>query len=373
MSDNESLSSDINQELELLSTLLNNITLQPIRLNNSEIQNTNNSEIKMTTTYAEIKNLASVIPEYNGDVNRLPNFIIQVDLFYEILQSTTVNALQTKYAFSLVLSKITDKAVNIINENTFNDWKDLKKYLSENFEDKLTKETILLKILNIKSTNKIHDTLIQFKNDFAKYKSKVHLLNYNTAQKTILINEIQELVVRHFITLLPIHVRGSFITNNPTTLEMCENLLTNDYNYALQTFKSPLLRSDNPQQSQKTLHNNIPPQKFPGQQFPSKPINVQQNSNKQNLPFAPRQNAYNAVRTRQQFKPQPMSGITKSTIPMSAQTIKQNYLQENIEDEPENFETHFQENQNLDENPDSENYSNDNNFLESIELPNQET
>ena len=44
---------------------------------------------------------------------------------------------------------------------------------------------------------------------------------------------------------------------------------------------------------------------------------------------------------------------------MSTQTIKQNYLQENIEYEPENFET--QENKNLDENPDSENYSNDNN------------
>ena len=154
---------------------------------------------------------------------------------------------------------------------------------------------------------------------------------------------------------------------------MCENLLTNDYNYALQTSKSPLLRSDIPQQSQKTFHNNIPPQKFPGQQFPSKPVNVQQNHNKPNTPFAPRQNAYNAVRTRQQFKPQLMSGITKSTIPMSTQTIKQNYLQENIKYEPENFEIHFQENQNLVENLDSENHSDDNNFLESIELPNQET
>ena len=50
--------------------------------------------------------------------------------------------------FLLVLSKLTDKAVNLINENTFKDWEDLKKHLSDNFEDNLTKETILLKILN---------------------------------------------------------------------------------------------------------------------------------------------------------------------------------------------------------------------------------
>ena len=101
MSGNEPQSSDINQELDKLSTLLNNINLQSNRLNNPEIHNlnnTNNSEIKMAT-YAEIKNLASVILEYNGDVNRLPNFISQVDLFYEIVQSVTLNALQTKYAF----------------------------------------------------------------------------------------------------------------------------------------------------------------------------------------------------------------------------------------------------------------------------------
>ena len=130
-----------------------------------------------------------------------------------------------------------------------------------------------------------------------------------------------QILVNHFISLLPINIRGSFINRNPKTLEECELLLSNEFNYAQQlSHKSPMLRDT----QQKTLPN-IPPSKFPGQSFPQKPFNPREYQHKPSGPnnFS-RQNLKNVFETRKQ-KLTPMSGITKQTIPMSTQTIRQNY------------------------------------------------
>ncbi|TLY44981.1 MAG: hypothetical protein E6K54_09010 [Gammaproteobacteria bacterium] len=224
----------------------------------------------------------------------------------------------------MLQKKFIGKAQDILDTQEFTSWTDIKNYLQNNFEDKSTYNTLLLTAIKITQLdNNINDTLNKFKNLYQRMTSKIQLLSYETAGKKSLITETQKTLVSHFISLLPINFRASFISKNPQTLDACEQLLINEFN-SIQLHRSPMHRT--PQQNTQR-QSNPPPQKFPGQEFPSRPFNPQHARPAGRQAFT-RQNIKNGIETRRQFKPTPMSGITKSTIPMSAQTIKHNYALE---------------------------------------------
>lgn len=311
----ESEHSDIDLNDDILVNNFANFTLRPSILNKLNTPN-------MTTTLSELKNLSEIIPLYNGDIKILNNFIIAVDEVLSTLNNIQLSAIQKTYLFGLIKNKLTSKAAELLSENKFTDWDELKSYLTKNFCDKSSAETILLEILQTKTKISIDKTLEIISQKFSQYKSKILLTEYSQLQKSAIIQENQKLIVSYFITLLPLAIRGSFIVKEPHTLEQCEYLLRNEFNYSHQ---SPMLRE------KQNFSFNIPPKKFPAQQFPSKPIQLDKNHSQPQM-FAPRQNLKNYYETKRTFQPKPMTQQTRYTTPMSTQTIKQNY---NLNESPE--------------------------------------
>lgn len=112
-------------------------------------------------------------------------------------------------------------------------------------------------------------------------------------------------------------------------------MLKNEFGF-INTQNSPLIKQNTPTQKHSNFSFNLPPQKFPAQQFPSKPIFTQQKQGIQPQGYNrfARQNVINGIETRRNFKVQPMSGITIQTIPMPAQTNFNNEIQdENLDEE----------------------------------------
>lgn len=324
MSSSENDTSDIENSTDEENTLVNRLskfTLRPSRLqlNTNINNNTNTNTVNMTTTtMSEIENLVKIVPEYNGNIHILNNFINKVDQVYEILRTFNLSNIQKLFLFGLISNKLKDKAAEYLSTNDFQNWEDLKQFLQDNFVDKSKAETILLEIIYCKAKISPETTLSSITERFNKYKSKILLTNYSQEIKRAIINENQKVVVHHFITLLPISIKASFVVKNPSTLEECEQLLRNEFNF-IKTGNSPMLLKNND-----SFKNNIPPQRFPGQQFPQGKINMKPNNPIAQKPFAPRQNIINYQQTKRD-KPTQMSLQTRSTLPMSTQTIKQNY------------------------------------------------
>lgn len=312
---------------------------QPVTINESTsstpltytVQDLSNCQANLnmaTATIADIRNFIDAVPEYSGEIKSLPRFIKEADNFYTVMNSLNLTQIQKTYCFSMLQKKFIDKAKDILDTQEFTSWDDIKLYLQNNFEDKSTYNTLLLTTLKITQIdNNINDTLKKFKELYQRMTSKIQRLQYEPYGKRCLIIETQKTVVSHFISLLPTNFRASFISKNPQTLDACEQLLINEYN-SLQLHRSPMTRIP-PQKPQKYF--NHPPQKFPSQQFPSRPFNPQDSRPSGPQTFA-RQNIRNGIETRREFRPTPMSGMTKTTIPMSTQTIKQNYALETDND-----------------------------------------
>jgi hypothetical protein len=317
----QSSDSDSDSELETHRKPILNFSLKPSRLNTMT-----------TVTLSEIKNLCEIIPQYDGNVKILNNYLSAVDDVYLTLSNINITQIQKTYLFGLIKSKLTQKAAELLAENKCENWEDLKLYLKTNFTDKSTAETILLDILYCKYKVNSETTLKYISEKFAHYKSKILLTNYAQIQKNAILAEIQKTVVAHFISLTPVTIRGSFVVKNPETLEQCEILLKNEFN-----FSNRNQLSINKEQN---FSSNLPQKKFPAQQFPSKPIQFQPRQ-EQPKPFAPRQNIKNYQETKRAFTPKPMTQQTRVTTPMSVQTIRQNY---NIESEEQ-----FNEEENIDD------------------------
>lgn len=217
------------------------------------------------TTLPELKNLSEIIPPYNGDIKLLNNFISAVDDVESTLESVVLSPIQKTYLFGLIKTKLTHRAAELLSENKFKDWKDLKSYLTTNFCDKSTAETILLEILQMKNKTSTDKTLEIISQKFSQYKSKILLKEYNQLQKDAIIKENQKLVVSHSISLLPLSVRGSFIVKQPSTVEECECLLRNEFNYSHQNpHQSPMLKDKlNIPPIQNNHQNEIPPWTIP--------------------------------------------------------------------------------------------------------------
>lgn len=289
------------------------------------------SQIKFsmaTATISDIRNFIDGVPEYDGEVKTLPEFIKETDNFYTVMNTLNLTAIQKTYCFSMLKKKFTHKARDILSTQEFKSWEEIKTYLQNNFEDKSTYITMLLTLLRITHTNDINNTLEKFKTAYHKITSKIALLTYKQEEKKAITTEIQTLITTHFISLIPLNLRTLFISKNIQTLDECEQILTNEFNFT-QVHKSPLHKINNQSNIQNPFLKqfNPPPRKFPGQEFPSKPFNPQLAKPSGKQMFA-RQNIKNGIETRQQFKPTPMSGMTRTTIPMSTQTIKRNYALE---------------------------------------------
>lgn len=202
---------DSDSEIVQPSNIIRNIVLKPARL---ILSNTNMA----TITLSEIKHLTEIIPTYNGDIRILNNYLNAVDEVQDTLSTIVLTPIQKTYLFGLIKAKLSLKAAELLAENKFLNWEELKDFLKTNFDDKANAETILLEILQIKNKNGSENTLDAINHQFLKYKSKIALKEYSQLQKNAIIKETQKLVVSYFFSLLPNSVRGSFVVKNPSTL-----------------------------------------------------------------------------------------------------------------------------------------------------------
>lgn len=325
---------------EVINTVQNNINriiLRPARLN----INTNMASL------ADIKTYTEMIPTYEGDIMTLNNFIETVDETYVILNTLALTASQKMFAFNLVKNKLVNNAKKIVSQNKFLNWEELKLHLTTNFADKTTADTLLLELFETKYKQNTETTLKLMLSKFEIYKSKILAKHYSLEQKNAILQENQKAIINKFISLLPPIIKGSFIVKQPNTLEQCELLLKNEFSYANMIHNSPLTRHDTTQHANAAKNStpNLTPRQFPGQYFPSQPINFNKTSNMGPNRFK-RQNIVNSTETNK-FRPQPMSMQTRSTQPMSSQTIRQNYHNElpneNVENEEQYSEESFED------------------------------
>lgn len=278
----------------------------------------------MALTFADLKEIANALPSYNGDIKLLPHYVREVDKLDDLASSCELSRAQQSYMLSIIKSKITGQAQYIFSDNNFETWNGLKNHLQSNFEDRLTYFTIIRQLMNTDHINNIEQTLNMFNNKFQTIKSKISLTDNIEITKKVLIDNFQQLIVEHFISLLPISIRGSFINKNPKTLEEIEQLFNNEFNYA-QNLCKPLSKPN-------TFPNK------PQSNFPSKPFNPQDSKISGPNNFN-KQNVKNFQNTKRYYKPEQMSLQTRRSEPMSTQTIGRNFYNENSEPEiPNNSE-----------------------------------
>lgn len=338
------LDSDSEEFVNTTQSQINRILIRPARLNLT-LQNN-------MTTLQDIKNYVEMIPTYEGDITTLNNFIQTVDETYVILNTLQMVAAQKVFAFNLIKNRLINDAKKIVSQNKFTNWEDLKLYLSTNFSDRTTAETLLGELFESKYKQNSEITLKTMLDKFEIYKSKIFAKDYNLQQKNAIIIENQKAVVNKFISLLPPIIKGSFIVKQPSTLEQCDMLLKNEFSYANSLHNSPMTRNDTKQNTNTNKGSNFtfnpPPKQFPGQYFPSKPFNIHAQPTPGPNKFR-RQNLVNSYETRK-FQPQPMSTQTRNTQPMTTSTIKQNYNNEiqndNTNIEEQNFEEYEIDNDN---------------------------
>lgn len=147
------------------------------------------------TTLQDIKMYTEMIPTYDGDIKTLSNFIKTIDETYLILDELNLSTVQKLYSFNLIKNKLINDAKRIISQNQFRNWEDLKIYMTTNFNDRTTTETLMLELLETKFKQSSETTLQEMLQKFEQYKSKIALKNYNQDQKNCLIQENQKLVV----------------------------------------------------------------------------------------------------------------------------------------------------------------------------------
>lgn len=252
----------------------------------------------------------STIPHYDGNPNKLSPFINAVNTIQNLFATLQppLDNFDKSIAFLSIKSKIVGKALESIKDLEFNNWTDLSEYLINNFKDKSTTVTIIndiLKLNNIKNPYKLFEII---KEKFLMFKSSLSVEENDNNKRLAISQFAEKLIITHFITTISDPHRNNIATRNPKSLNEVEALLNNDFQY-LKYAQTPV---------HKPIQNrlpNIPPMKFPGNTFPTGPINFQNKSN-QNKPFVPRQQ----IRNAQGIKPTPMSVQTHQTY-----TPKQNY------------------------------------------------
>lgn len=258
----------------------------------------------MADKMSKINFALKAVPEYNGDTNKLNNFITCVNTVNNLLGTITpqLDDFEKSITFLSIKNKIVGKALDSIKDYELNNWLDLREHLKNSFKDKSNSVTILnelLKIQNVKNPYKLLDIT---KGKFLDFKSKLGLEQENADVKITIINYAESLIVNNFISTISDPYRNNLATRNPKSIEDIEQLLQNDFQYLKQT-NSNFNKSPTPKLP------NIPPQQFPRNNFPTGPIQFQ-GKNPTNQRFAPRQQLKNA----QYMRPTPMSVQTRQTF-----------------------------------------------------------
>lgn len=122
------------------------------------------------------------------------------------------------------------------------------------------------------------------KEKFELFKEKVELQDLTAKHKACLIQFQERFVTTKFISNCQDPYRNNLATRNPQNLNEIQQLLANDFQY---------LRLNFIKTSNLTKLPNIPPMKFPGNNFPSRPINLHNRPNPQKT-LAPRHQVRNA-------------------------------------------------------------------------------
>lgn len=247
------------------------------------------------------------VPEYNGDTNKLSNFINSVTTIQNLFATLNppLDDFDKTIAFLTIKNKITGKALDSIKDLDINDWATLRSHLINTFKDKTKSETIineLLKIQNIKNPYKLLEIT---KEKFLAFKSKISIEKEDPGTRIVITQFVEKLIVNNFISTVSDPYRNNLATRNPETINDIEILLENDFQYlkgSNQTFKQVQPNLNKP------YLNNLPSQT---KTFPSQPINFQKKFTPTNQQtFAPRQMYRNA----QGIKPTPMSVQTRQTF-----------------------------------------------------------
>lgn len=259
----------------------------------------------MTERLQKISFALKSIPEYNGDCNKLSNFVSSVNTVQNLL-NTLIPALdefEKQLCFLTIKGKVTEKALDSIKDLEIQTWDVLRAHLTNNFKEQTNSVTILNELLKIQNIKNPYKLLELTKEKFLKLKSRIVLEENDPGTKIVMIRFSERLIVNNFISTISDPHRNNLATRDPQTINEIEKLLQNDFQY---------LKQSNFQDTRPVAKGlpNVLPQRFPINNFPSRPINFQPgNTNTRN--FAPRQNLKNA----QGIRPTPMSTQTRQPLP----------------------------------------------------------
>lgn len=310
----------------------------------------------MADKMSRINFALKVVPQYDGDTNKLSNFISCVNTVHSLL--STMNPPLDEFEKTIVLlsikTKIVGKALDSIKDYELKTWNELKTHLQNTFKDKSNSVTILNEILKIQNIKNPYKLMEVTKDKFLNFKSKLGLEQNDVDAKTIVINYIESLLVNNFITVVNDPYRNNLATRNPKTLDDIEQLLQNDFQY----LKINNNNNFNKQMPSVSKLPNIPPQQFPKTNFPVGPMHFQ-SKNATNKAFAPRQNLKNA----QLMRPTPMSTQTRQTFQNKSYPRQKNYFEQQNEQfgvhSPNYISKEVHNTENLNENATNINYYND--------------
>lgn len=182
------------------------------------------------STIQEIKSLTDTIPRFNGNSKQLSYFISRVEETNTLINSCTPAVSETlkRIAFINVKSKLCDKAAEVVQEQTFENWQALKTFLINKFSNKQTSHSILLDIMYKRCNKNPIDFVNEIMELYALYKQKLTLENNNAP---IIYSQNEKLVVLHTIISLRDPLRNNLATRNPQTLNELDSLLRNDFQY----------------------------------------------------------------------------------------------------------------------------------------------
>lgn len=297
----------------------------------------------------------SLIPTFNGDANKLENFLSICDRF--VVQYYKENEDDfNSFILLAITSKLTNDAQNLIySRPELNTWDLIKNALRISFGELRDRESLEQDLITI--TQHRNESLIDLSERIKLIRSKLNSKiradsNLDANMKLIYLNQYDKLALNTFIRNLRGEIKTIIRLRNPSTIEQAISLVIEEENFnynatQLQknsnqtTNKLPVHKPNNPNtnfyrnynksypspmtyqispyfnQQQTRPNFNLPNRNFQTPStFPSQPINVQPRQITHNYPtnrqvFGPPQNV---------FKPQPSRVINDKPEPMSIQS-----------------------------------------------------
>lgn len=355
----EELSTLFEQSLSLED--LSSESIANINLTSNNMANPNNA-----VNLPILNQYISVIPQFDGDKNKLENFLSICDKFITRYYNSSDESFND-FLLLAITSKLTNEAQNLINSRPeLNSWDLIKNALRINFGELRDRESLEQDLLTI--TLNRNENLIEFgeriKIARSKLNSKIRSdLDLDPATKLIYLNQYDSLALNAFIRNLKGEIRTIVRLRKPRTIEHAISLVIEEENFnyninqnqnkQIQNIPKPFLKPHIPgfvnnsrdiaprnyqifQTPQHRIPNNVPqniPPQFNRQffnkpQFPSQPINIQPRQiTQQHFPtnrqtFGPPQNVFKPSPNRQLGPVEPMSTQSRLSNPQTFQ--KQN-------------------------------------------------